>query len=104
MEITVEELVSGEAKVRRITERSHQICPEEILIPSDFQTRCSPSGWRPATRLVRGVGYGGCEGFAAQARRKAGTVVRHVYPFEDASSAHRLIEERLSIGKVLPQP
>ncbi len=39
LEITVEELVSGEARVRRITERSHQICPEEILIPSDFPTR-----------------------------------------------------------------
>ncbi|MDE2697800.1 MAG: zinc-binding dehydrogenase [Gemmatimonadetes bacterium] len=31
-------------------------------------------------------------------------VVRHVYPFGDASSAHRLIEERLSIGKVLLRP
>ncbi len=31
-------------------------------------------------------------------------VVRHVYRFEEASSAHRLIEERRSIGKVVLRP
>ncbi len=31
-------------------------------------------------------------------------VVRHVYPFAEASKAHRLIEERQSIGKVVLTP
>ena len=31
-------------------------------------------------------------------------VVRHVYPFEEAAAAHRLIEERRSIGKVVLVP
>ena len=31
-------------------------------------------------------------------------VVRHVYPFAEASEAHRLIEERQSIGKVVLTP
>ncbi len=65
-----------------------------------------------ALHLVGGLRPGSCvewgmvDAKALQPRPdgRPGTVVRHVYPFEDASSAHRLIEERLSIGKVLPQP
>ena len=31
-------------------------------------------------------------------------VVRHIYPFAEAAEAHRLIEERQSIGKVVLTP
>ena len=62
------------------------------------------------------IGWGGVSNAASRApgimeelmalagNGKLRPVVRHVYRFEEASSAHRLIEERHSIGKVVLRP